>query len=566
MTCEKSTAAWRSSYGQAPDALRIPLLDDTYSRHQGEQVPLDDRHTFIDLFSGAGGMTYGFHTHPSFKVVAAFDGEFGKPSSGGGSLGCNQTFQSNMDLEPITVDLSTVDDDFIEGVRRDILGGHDLDVLSACPPCTGFSRANPNNHLEDDTRNSLVVRTEAWVRGLRPRVLVMENARELIKGNFSHHYRGLRRRLEAMGYDVHGSVHMLNDFGLPQRRERALIVATTLPEGAKGLEDLWRGYRVDPAAATVRRAIEHLPPVGAGEKHEADPCHVSPRMNESTLARMQAVPADGGSWKDLRHHPQADSLMTPAMKRYIAAGKFGSHPDVYGRMAWDRPAITIKRECAHVGNGRYCHPEQHRLCTVRELALLQGFPADYQFGGTSLSNKYRHIGDAVPPLISYQLAHIVRWLFTGNRPNLTECVLGGTSLKPDDIQQPGPGSVKTGTPQDESQQELFAGTAATPTTITRTASGLDTCAVGHPQTIGVNCSVPQVGTAYGKETTFETRSTSFTKTSLNPNQVISLIYGTEEQFKAWGVPLPCSTPSHPNPFPGEAQTPKYCPAPEGWEK
>ncbi len=407
-------------------------------------MPHDDRHTFIDLFSGAGGMTYGFHAHPSFKVVAAFDGEFGKPSSGGGSLGCNQTFQMNMGLEPTSVDLSTVDDEFIASLRRDLLNGEDLDVLSACPPCTGFSRANPNNHLEDDTWNSLVVRTEAWVRGLKPRVLVMENARELINGNFSHHYRGLRRRLEALGYDVHGSVHMLNEFGLPQRRERALIVATTLPEGAKGLEDLWRGYRVDPKVTTVRRAIEHLPHVSAGEKNESDPCHVAPKMKGATLARMQAIPADGGSWKDLRHHPEGDSLMTPAMRRYISAGKFGSHPDVYGRLAWDRPAVTIKRECAHVGNGRYSHPEQHRLCTVRELALLQGFPASYQFGGSSLSNRYRHIGDAVPPLISYQLAHIVRWLFTGEKPDLARCVLDGTNLRAADIERLGPGAVSSG--------------------------------------------------------------------------------------------------------------------------
>ena len=97
------------------------------------------------------------------------------------------------------------------------------------------------------------------------------------------------------------------------------------------------------------------------------------------------------------------ALLTPAMARRVARGDLGSHPDIYGRLWWDRPAVTIKRECGHVGNGRYAHPEQDRLCTVREMALLQGFPRDYPFTG-SLANMYRHIGDAVPPLISYQLA------------------------------------------------------------------------------------------------------------------------------------------------------------------
>jgi DNA (cytosine-5)-methyltransferase 1 len=415
------------------------------------------RRTFIDLFSGAGGMTYGFHSHLSFEVLAAFDGEFGKPSSGGGSLGCNKTFKLNVGLTPTSVDLAAVDEDFIHAVRREALGGADLDVLSACPPCTGFSRANPNNHLEDDARNSLVTRTERWVRILRPRVLIMENARELLRGNFAHHFHDLRKQLERLGYDVHASIHMLDTFGLPQRRERALVVATTLPLGAKGLEDLWDGYGVRQEATTVRRCIGHLPPVAAGERDGSDPFHVSPRMNVHSLARTSAIPHDGGSWIDLLRHPKASELMTPAMMRYVEAGDLGSHPDVYGRMAWDRPAVTIKRECAHVGNGRYSHPEQDRLCTVRELGLLQGFPSNYVFGGGSLSNQYRHIGDAVPPLISYQLAHIVEWLFTERRPDLAECVLPGTNLRTEDIIDRAPGVPAVSGPSSKEQQmALFA--------------------------------------------------------------------------------------------------------------
>jgi DNA (cytosine-5)-methyltransferase 1 len=157
-------------------------------------------------------------------------------------------------------------------------------------------------------------------------------------------------------------------------------------------------------------------------------------MTEPTRRRLEATPASGGSWRDLLDHPQQERLLTGAMKRSVAAGKLGSHPDVYGRMDWDQPAATIKRECGHVGNGRYAHPEQHRLCTVRELGLLNGFPAHYEWGGSNLANMYRHIGDAVPPLISHQLAHVVRWILTGQRPRLADCLLPGTSLRPEDLE------------------------------------------------------------------------------------------------------------------------------------
>jgi DNA (cytosine-5)-methyltransferase 1 len=95
--------------------------------------------------------------------------------------------------------------------------------------------------------------------------------------------------------------------------------------------------------------------------------------------------------------------------------------------------VTIKRECAHVGNGRYAHPEQTRLLTVREMALLQGFPDTYDFASASLANRYRHIGDAVPPLISYQLSALVSWMKTGQRPEPEQWLLPGTSLLREDI-------------------------------------------------------------------------------------------------------------------------------------
>jgi DNA (cytosine-5)-methyltransferase 1 len=197
--------------------------------------------TVIDLFSGAGGMSLGFRAHPAFRMTAAFDGEFGNPSSGAGSLGCNGTYEANIGITPMSVDLSKTSDNFIEGVRDSILAGRDLDVLLACPPCTGFSRTNPDNHMRDDSRNSLVRGVARWVSILRPSVVVMENARELLRGNQTHHFTKLRADLEGMGYAVSAGIHMLDAFGLPQRRERALVVAALRPLAPRALDDLWDG-------------------------------------------------------------------------------------------------------------------------------------------------------------------------------------------------------------------------------------------------------------------------------------------------------------------------------------
>ena len=111
------------------------------------------RFGFVDLFSGAGGMSCGFARHPAFHLLAAADAEIGKPSTRAGTLQCNATYAANMGIAPARLDLSAVRPDELRG--RLGIGAAKVHVLSVCPPCTGFSRANPQNHLRDDRRNSL---------------------------------------------------------------------------------------------------------------------------------------------------------------------------------------------------------------------------------------------------------------------------------------------------------------------------------------------------------------------------------------------------------------------------
>jgi DNA (cytosine-5)-methyltransferase 1 len=402
----------------------------------GEEWPV------VDLFSGAGGMSCGFQRHPGFTVAAAADAQIGKPSAGPGSLGCNASYAASIGVRPVAADLGARDPAEVCDAM-DLAGTRPV-VLTACPPCTGFSRTMARNHLRDDHRNSLVSSVAEYAALLRPEIVIVENARELVMGRFAGHLDGLRRDLGRLGYRAAASTHFLDTFGLPQRRERAIVVAVRRPrQGLAGpdlpapdLPALWRGWRIDPKATHVRRAIWDLPPVPAGQPHPADPWHVSPALRAANRRRLAAIPPDGGSWADLTQHQDRRGLLTPAMARRLAAGDLGSHPDIYGRLHWDRPAVTIKRECGHIGNGRYAHPEQDRLCTVRELSILQGFPRDYRLIG-SLANMYRHVGDAVPPLISYQLAGLCRWILTGVRPAVDELFLPGCHLSAVDLQRAG---------------------------------------------------------------------------------------------------------------------------------
>jgi len=347
--------------------------------------------SFVDLFSCGGGMSRGFIEQGSFRPLGAVDLEVAKPTHGVRATSCNATYAANIGLEPLAADLATTPPEEISshfGFKP-----HDVDVLISCAPCTGFSQKQSRNHIEDDARNQLVERTAVYAEAWRPKYIVVENVKELLRGRHKHHFQGLHRSLTALGYDVHAEVHDLKDFGLPQSRIRSLIVAKL--GGAFHL----RLPRVN-QHRTVRDAIGHLPPLKAGTTDLNDPMHVCPSMGELSLARLQAIPKNGGSWIDI---PEDKAyLRIPSMN----VNKPGSFPDIYGRLAWDRVAPTVTRECSHPGNGRYCHPEQDRLLSVREMALIQGFPEDYTFVG-SLSMKYRQIGDAVPPLVARNIANAI---------------------------------------------------------------------------------------------------------------------------------------------------------------
>src|SRR6202035_3112499 len=128
--------------------------------------PLSQLWPVVDLFSGAGGMSCGFSRHPAFAIIGAADAQLGKPSAIAGSLGCNASYAANIGLLPVAADLATAP-------PADVCQAMDMAtsrpaVLTACPPCTGFSRAVASNHVRDDHRNGLVRRIADYAAVLRP--------------------------------------------------------------------------------------------------------------------------------------------------------------------------------------------------------------------------------------------------------------------------------------------------------------------------------------------------------------------------------------------------------------
>lgn len=343
----------------------------------------------LDMFSGCGGMSTGFRAAnalgPIFDIRGAVDID---PVA-------NQSYATNHGVEPLCEDLAALarsPKKLNVFLARTGFGSAQANVLIGCAPCQGFS-SHRNVEGESDTRNSLFVDFARIASKIGPDAIVVENVPELLTERYWPYVAKARQILEKAGYYVHVNVHNMAEFGVPQERFRALMLAMKRPFEAP------RGFLSRTEFLTVRNAISDLPPVGAGQKIPSDAMHFSAGHKQSTIETIQAVPKDGGNRPD---HVGPACLQRAKQKSGKAA-----YEDVYGRLAWDKPAITITAYARNPASGRFVHPEQDRGLTVREAALLQSFPRDYVIGG-GLDERFRQIGNAVPPAFSAFLAmHIV---------------------------------------------------------------------------------------------------------------------------------------------------------------
>ena len=319
--------------------------------------------TAVDLFCGCGGLTVGLK-RAGFRVLGAVDVD---PLS-------VKTYKANhRDVTLWEKDIRELDpQELLDalGLKKGV-----LDLLAGGPPCQGFSTMRTLNGalMVDDPRNDLLLEFERFVEALRPRAVMMENVPGLADDK---RFEAFLRKLKKLGYLGANRVLNAAEYGVPQRRRRLIYLA------GMGMEIPFaeKSGRIK----TVEDAIGGLPKAG----QSGDTVHDMPEnRTPKVLEVIRLIPKDGGSRRDL-----------PEKFQLECHKRCNGFKDVYGRMAWKEVAPTITGGCFNPSKGRFLHPEEDRAITMREAALLQGFPRRYKFPTTGNKSAVAlMIGNALPP-------------------------------------------------------------------------------------------------------------------------------------------------------------------------
>lgn len=341
----------------------------------------------FDFFSGCGGASAGLR-EAGLEIALGLDND----------VEAARTFGANFaEAEFVCADIEAVPEesfDEIVGLWED----HPL-LFNACAPCQLFSRQRRGDAARDDRRLGLLNDVLRFVGRHRPELVLAENVPGLRDGSVG---RGIflqfTRALTELGYHTDHSVVRSQDYGVPQRRARLMLLASRLGPVEPPVRTHGPGTE-QPSYATVADWIRDLPEISAGESHSLVPNHRAARLSPLNLQRIRATPP-GGGWRNLPPHLLPDSRKSG----------FTGFTDVYGRLRWDSPAPALTTRCISYSNGRFGHPEQDRAISVREAACLQTFPLDFVFVG-NLNSQARQVGNAVPALLAQQFGeHIARHL------------------------------------------------------------------------------------------------------------------------------------------------------------
>lgn len=343
----------------------------------------------IDFFSGAGGTSLGFaalnNIIPAFKMLGGCD--INEISA--------TTYSHNFGTPLVHDDITRLA--FEEGALTSFLEkiGYDKSkptIMIGCAPCQGFSSHRKKHwHEEDDIRNSLIMSFAEIVKKTMPDVIIMENVPEFLSTRYWKYFSAAKKSYEKMGYVVKETIYNAAAFGVPQERFRSIVI------GMRKDFVLPQGYLKPSEYKTVRDAISYLPPVEAGVASPNDAMHKCAAHKKSTIDVIKKVPHNGGN--------------RPVGIGPKCLDKTKGFSDVYGRLFWDKPSITITHYARNPASGRYTHPDQDRGLTAREVALLQSFPNGFEFCGKT-DDIYRQIGEAVPPMLSSAIAAsvLIEWL------------------------------------------------------------------------------------------------------------------------------------------------------------
>jgi DNA (cytosine-5)-methyltransferase 1 len=315
----------------------------------------------IDLFSGAGFLSYAFKSE-GYCIIQAVEKDVIAAS----------TYRTNMGNHIQVADIK----------RAEPIGK--CDVLIGGPPCQGFSTLGKRD--PKDERNFLSLEIVRWAIKSQPKVIVIENVEAFL---YSPVWIRLASKLKRLGYDV--SSHVLNafDLGVPQIRKRSFTIASKI-----GLPEIKNIYKKP--VRTVRQAWTGLAPEPNGHNF-----HYSPEPSALAIGRMKVIPQGGNKLDVLRSAPEL------AAKSWWSLGK--QVGDAWGRMIWDKPSNTLRTCLQNPSKGRYLHPEQHRVISLREAARIQTIPDSWYFEGTP-TQIARQIGNGVPILLGRAVARSVKEL------------------------------------------------------------------------------------------------------------------------------------------------------------
>lgn len=329
----------------------------------------------IDLFCGAGGLSYGL-SKAGITVKAGLDND---PK-------CAFPYTHNLQgAEFLLKDLTATPSD----VLRDFYTEGKTTLLAGCAPCQPFSTLSNGQDRQNSKKWPLLNEFTRLVHDLKPTLVTMENVPVLktqsVFGDFL-------TSLKSSGYEVSYYTVDAASYGVPQRRKRLVLLASRL-----GPVRLLSPQEMNLFSRTVRDAIYGLPSISAGETCPTDPLHKARSFTALNLERIEAS-KPGGTW-----HDWPEDLRLACHKKSSGA----TFKSVYGRLEWDKPSSTMTTQSYNFGTGRYGHPEQARALSLREMAVLQSFPPDYQFAPHGESIEFasigRLIGNAVPVDLGYAI-------------------------------------------------------------------------------------------------------------------------------------------------------------------
>ena len=338
----------------------------------------------LDLFCGAGGLTYGLE-EAGIQVCLGLDHD---PA-------CETPYENNTQTPFFLADVADVAADDL----RRVWGDDAVRGLVGCAPCQPFSTLTNGCTQTDESRWSLLGHFGRLVQETNPHLVAMENVPALHKDPVFHDF---CHTLATCGYRIACGILNCVDYEVPQERKRLVLLASRL--GQIKLPAPFNPFE----RKTVRDVIEFLPALETGDVCDLDMLHQASHLSPVNMERIR-ISQPGGDWRDW-----PEDMVSPCHRRLARH----SYTDVYGRMEWDHPSPTITGSFYLYGCGRFGHPAQDRALSLREGALLQSFPVDYKFvpdgGAISKKSVARMIGNAVPPKLGVALGgamrtHVRQW-------------------------------------------------------------------------------------------------------------------------------------------------------------